>query len=57
MLNAASKGCVVVFDDKTTKCPGGRVGLGFNRFQLKIAERIWLIFCVQIIPQAILIQF
>src|SRR5690554_2765357 len=34
MLNAASKGRVVAFDNKTTSCAGGKVGLGFNRFQL-----------------------
>jgi uncharacterized protein (DUF169 family) len=33
MLNAASKGRTAVFSDKTTNCRGGRVGLGFNRFQ------------------------
>jgi uncharacterized protein (DUF169 family) len=33
MLNAAAKGRIAVFDDKTTGCPGGKVGLGFNRFQ------------------------
>lgn len=39
MLNAASKGSTAVFDDKTTNCPGGRVGLGFNRFQLGFIEK------------------
>jgi uncharacterized protein (DUF169 family) len=38
MLNAASKGRVAVFDEKTTNCPGGKVGLGFNRFQLGFIE-------------------
>jgi len=39
MLNAASNGRVAVFDDKTTPCPGGKVGLGFNRFQLGFIEQ------------------
>lgn len=38
MLNAAAKGRVAVFDEKTTPCPGGKVGLGFNRFQLGFIE-------------------
>ncbi|MDF2545903.1 MAG: hypothetical protein K0R93_801 [Anaerosolibacter sp.] len=38
MLDAAAKGRVAVFDDKTTNCPGGKVGLGFNRFQLGFIE-------------------
>jgi uncharacterized protein (DUF169 family) len=38
MLNAASKGRVTVFDEKTTTCNGGKVGLGFNRFQLGFFE-------------------
>ncbi|MEG6617040.1 DUF169 domain-containing protein [Peptococcaceae bacterium 1198_IL3148] len=38
MLNAASKGRVAAFDEKTTNCPGGKVGLGFNRFQLGFIE-------------------
>lgn len=38
MLNAASKGQVAVFDEKSTNCPGGKVGLGFNRFQLGFIE-------------------
>lgn len=38
MLSAASKGRVTVFDEKTTPCPGGKVGLGFNRFQLGFIE-------------------
>jgi len=38
MLNAASKGRVTVFDEKTTTCSGGKVGLGFNRFQLGFIE-------------------
>lgn len=38
MLNAASEGRVAVFNEKTTNCPGGKVGLGFNRFQLGFIE-------------------
>lgn len=38
MLNAASKGRVSVFDAKTTTCLGGKVGLGFNRFELGFIE-------------------
>jgi len=38
MLNAAAKGRVAIFDDKTTTCQGGKVGLGFNRFQLGFIE-------------------
>lgn len=38
MLNAASKGKMAVFEEKTTNCPGGKVGLGFNRFQLGFIE-------------------
>lgn len=38
MLNAASKGRVAIFDEKTTNCQGGKVGLGFNRFQLGFIE-------------------
>lgn len=38
MLNAASKGRVTVFDEKTATCSGGKVGLGFNRFQLGFIE-------------------
>lgn len=38
MLNAASKGRVAVFDEKTINCQGGKVGLGFNRFQLGFIE-------------------
>jgi len=38
MLNAASKGRVAVFDEKTTTCSGGKVGLGFNRFRLGFIE-------------------
>lgn len=38
MLNAASKGRVAVFDEKTTICSGGKVGLGFNRFKLGFIE-------------------
>lgn len=38
MLSAAAKGRTAVFDDKTTNCLGGKVGLGFNRFQLGFIE-------------------
>jgi uncharacterized protein (DUF169 family) len=38
MLNAAAKGRLAVFDDKTTNCPGGKVGLGFKRFQSGFIE-------------------
>jgi len=38
MLNAASKGRVTLFDEKTTPCQGGKVGLGFNRFKLGFIE-------------------
>lgn len=38
MLNSASKGRVAVFEEKTTNCPGGKVGLGFNRFKLGFIE-------------------
>ncbi|MFZ7104960.1 MAG: DUF169 domain-containing protein [Peptococcaceae bacterium] len=38
LLNAAAQGKVAVFDNKTTSCPGGKVGLGFNRFQLGFIE-------------------
>lgn len=34
LLDAAAKGRVAVFDAQTTGCPGGKVGLGFSRFQL-----------------------
>lgn len=34
MLSAASKGRLAIFDDNTTTCVGGKVGLGFQRFQL-----------------------
>ncbi len=37
-LNAAAKGRVTVFDAKTTTCVGGKVGLGFNRFELGFIE-------------------
>jgi uncharacterized protein (DUF169 family) len=33
MLNAAAKGRVAAFDERTTPCPGGKVGLGFKRFE------------------------
>lgn len=38
MLNAAAKGRTAVFDEKTTTCPGGKVGLGFKRFKLGVME-------------------
>ncbi|NLV17183.1 MAG: DUF169 domain-containing protein [Syntrophomonadaceae bacterium] len=38
MLNAAAKGHIAVFDEKTTTCPGGKVGLGFKRFELGFIE-------------------
>lgn len=38
MLNAAAKGRIAVFDEKTTTCPGGKVGLGFKRFELGFIE-------------------
>ncbi|MDR3542994.1 MAG: DUF169 domain-containing protein [Desulfosporosinus sp.] len=38
MLNAAAKGRVTVFDANTTTCSGGKVGLGFNRFELGFIE-------------------
>lgn len=38
MLNAAAKGRTAVFDEKTTSCPGGKVGLGFKRFELGFIE-------------------
>ena len=38
MLNTAAKGQVAVFDAPTTTCAGGKVGLGFNRFQLGFIE-------------------
>lgn len=38
MLNAASKGRIVVFDAKTSGCGGGAVGLGFKQFELGFME-------------------
>lgn len=38
LLNKAAKGRTVVFDEKTTGCPGGKAGLGFNRLQLGFIE-------------------
>lgn len=38
MLATAAKGRMVVFDERTTNCPGGKVGLGFKRFQLGFIE-------------------
>ena len=38
MLNSASKGKEAVFDESTTNCVGGKVGLGFKCFQLGFIE-------------------
>jgi uncharacterized protein (DUF169 family) len=38
MLNAAAKGRITVFDEKTTSCAGGKVGLGFKSFELGFIE-------------------
>ncbi len=38
LLNAAAKGRIAVFDEKTTTCSGGKVGLGFKRFELGFIE-------------------
>ena len=38
MLNAASKGSTVVFDENTHGCNGGATGLGFKKFQLGYIE-------------------
>ena len=38
MLNAAAKGRTAVFEEKTTNCSGGKVGLGFKRFELGFIE-------------------
>jgi len=38
MLNAAAKGRMAVFEEKTTNCIGGKVGLGFSRFQSGFIE-------------------
>jgi len=38
LLNAAANGRTAVFDEKTTTCPGGKVGLGFKRFELGFIE-------------------
>jgi len=38
LLNAASKGDTAVFSEATTACNGGRVGLGFCKFQLGFIE-------------------
>jgi len=38
MLNAAAKGRMAVFDEKTTVCQGGKVGLGFKYFELGFIE-------------------
>jgi len=38
MLNTTAKGRATVFDAKTTTCSGGKVGLGFNRFELGFIE-------------------
>ncbi len=34
LLNVAAKGRTAVLDDKTTNCPGGKVGLGFGCYDL-----------------------
>lgn len=34
MLNSAAKGRTAVFDDKTTSCIGGKVGLGFRCYDV-----------------------
>lgn len=39
MINAAAKGKTAVFTEKTTGCPGGKAGLGFNRLQLGFIEQ------------------
>ena len=39
MLNAAAKGRTAVFDEKTTNCPGGKAGLGFDRLPLGFIEQ------------------
>ncbi len=39
MLSAASKGRVAAFDKDTCACGGGRVGLGFESFQLGFIDR------------------
>ncbi|WP_366924377.1 DUF169 domain-containing protein [Metallumcola ferriviriculae] len=33
MMDAVSKGKTAVFDEKTTGCRGGAVGLGFGRYE------------------------
>lgn len=38
MINAASKGRIVVFDEKTYGCEGGATGIGFKRFELGFIE-------------------
>ena len=38
MINAATKGRTVVFDEKTAGCGGGAVGLGFKQFELGYME-------------------
>ena len=38
MLNAAANGRITVFDAETTTCQGGKVGLGFKRFELGFIE-------------------
>lgn len=38
MLTAASKGKTSAFSEKTTVCPGGKVGLGFGKFRPETTE-------------------
>lgn len=38
MLNEAAKGNIVVFEESTTSCRGGKVGLGFSGFQSGFIE-------------------
>ncbi len=38
LLNAASKGRTAVFEERTTKCFGGKAGLGFSRYKLGFIE-------------------
>jgi uncharacterized protein (DUF169 family) len=39
LLDAAAKGRVAVFEEKSVMCPGGKVGLGFKRFQPGAIEK------------------
>ncbi len=38
MLSAAAKGRTAVFEENTTTCQGGKIGLGFRSFQLGFIE-------------------